>query len=116
MSERSQREYMRTTGFYFVLREYDRWEEDGELKEKVDNLVQYFLRDEEPNEDDPEAPESVLPPAESVQRFEQYRESERTPAKPLQAKQEEEEKEEEIFPFSMIDPDWKPAAAMDDLD
>merc|ERR1719499_2882382 len=51
---------MRSTGFYFVLREYDRWEEDGELKEKVDNLVQYFLRDEEPKEDDPEAPEKFF--------------------------------------------------------
>lgn len=111
MSERPQREYMRSTGFYFVLREYDRWEEDAELKDKVDDLVQYFLRDEAPKSNSNE-PNTSLPPAEQVQSFAKYTEKELTPAQPL--KETEDEKEEEVCPF--LDPDFNPGVVMDDLD
>jgi len=73
MTDKEQRKYVRGTGFYYILREYDKWEQSDKLKDKVDELVQFFQRKDVPEAADGKPMDtSTLPPAEEIQRFEHY--------------------------------------------
>jgi len=91
MTEKSQRIYIRNLGFYYILREYDKWEQLEKLKDKVGELVQFFQRRAEGESNGP-GDISTLPPAEEVQRFEHYEGQVKAVLQPNKASSEHDEK------------------------
>lgn len=71
VTEQPNRQYLRDIGLYYVLREYDKWEEDEENNEKVEELVNFLKRDD-PSENPEDDDKIKYTTPDNVQSFHKY--------------------------------------------
>jgi len=90
VTEKTHRQYLRGIGLYFILREYDKWEEHRDNNEKVEELVNFLQRDDAPErvenengEYDEEDDKITYTPTEDVQSFHSYTSQRKAVMKPI---------------------------------